>query len=224
MKSFVIGIGALLGLLASPVCDRIEGFLLAKRGLEPERRNGEKLFLPALMALLGALIAATAKTLPEAVFLFLAMMAAELIAVIDLHHRKIPNDLVIAVIALRLVFAVPALLGVESFPEFRWLPALLGMAACFVIFLLPALWSRKVGAGDIKLAAAMGFCLGISGSLAAVVLMGLFVLGYTFLQKRMPMLGAMKSMIPMGPFLAGAMMLVLLAGQLPDFQGILNLI
>jgi len=81
-------------------------------------------------------------------------------------------------------------------------------SVCFVIFFLPSLFGKQVGAGDVKLAAAMGFALGLTGSLYAIACMGALVLLYTFLDNRLPLAERLKSMIPMGPFLALGLVVV----------------
>ena len=69
--------------------------------------------------------------------------------------------------------------------------------------------SKSVGAGDIKLAAAVGFCLGIMNLLVAIVIMGICVLVYTLVQNKLAISAMLQSMIPMGPFIALAMIVVI---------------
>ena len=57
----------------------------------------------------------------------------------------------------------------------------------------------------MKLASAMGFALGLTGSLYAIACMGGLVLVYAVLDQSMPLPQRLKSMIPMGPFLALAL-------------------
>ena len=103
--------------------------------------------------------------------------------------------------------AVFGLIGLISFQIWQ---SLLGLAVCFVIFFLPSLFGKAVGAGDVKLASAMGFALGLVGSLYAVVCMGALVLLYALIDSRVPLPQRLKTMIPMGPFLALALIVVLL--------------
>ena len=84
--------------------------------------------------------------------------------------------------------------------------------------MIPAFLSKQVGAGDIKLAATVGFVLGLMGCMVTIVLMGILVIIYVILQKQMPILVIVKTMIPMGPFLAVSMMVVLLLPM--NFGGI----
>lgn len=184
------------------ICDAIEKRLLKARNLEYSQSSKENVLLLTVSALTGLLIMLLTPLSANTLYLFIVFMIAELTAVIDIHYRIIPNDLILALIIVRIVFAVPFLFGVPGFPEFKIWQSLLGLVVCFIIFSLPAAMSKKVGAGDIKLAAAMGFCLGLYLSLAAIVMMGLFVLAYSLVQNRMPTLSFFKSMIPMGPFIS----------------------
>ena len=56
----------------------------------------------------------------------------------------------------------------------------------------------------------MGFALGLTGSLYAVACMGLLVLAYIMIDKQVPLPQRLKEIIPMGPFLALALVVVLL--------------
>jgi prepilin signal peptidase PulO-like enzyme (type II secretory pathway) len=108
-----------------------------------------------------------------------------------------------------MVFGIFSMVGVSGFPEFNVLQSLAGLIAGFIIFAFPAVLSKNVGAGDIKLASAVGFSLGIMNLLYAIVLMGLCILAYAVLQSRMTFSTAIHSMIPMGPFIAMAMIVVI---------------
>ena len=90
--------------------------------------------------------------------------------------------------------------------------------------MLPALMSRQVGAGDIKLAAAIGLCLGLNDSLLCIVLMGVIVIVYVLAQQSMPLLNMIREMIPLGPFLCAAQCLVLLMRHIPALEGLTRLL
>ena len=214
-KILIILVGAALGVACKYVCDALIRALLSKREKEYSESKTEKICLFVIMAVFGALIMLAVPLSPETLFMFLLLIVCEAVAVIDMHTRLIPNELILSVLALAVVFGVPGLLGLRGFPAWKPLPALIGLVVCFLIFLLPAVFSKQVGAGDIKLAAAMGFCVGLWNSLFIIVLMGILVLIYVFLQHKAPILKFMASTIPMGPFLAVSMIAVLLAMKLP---------
>ena len=121
--------------------------------------------------------------------------------------RIIPNPAVLALFGVKLLLMGASLLNIPGAPPVRLLSSLGGMVACFLIFWAPGLVGKQVGPGDIKLAAAMGFLLGFSGALFAVVIMGALVLGYSVLQRKMPLLLFLQTNIPMGPFIAAGMMI-----------------
>lgn len=190
--------GAALKFVAAP----IKRALLKNRGLDSSETVVERRALPFMMALAGGLIAWRTGLTWRLAYMLAMLADCMLIAVIDVRHRVIPNELIIALIGLT---AVSGLLGVIKLDI---LSSLGGFACCFVLFLLPCLFAKKVGAGDVKLAAAMGFCAGLIGSLYAVALMGGLVLVYTLLEQRLSLAGSLKKLVPMGPFIAIALMVV----------------
>jgi prepilin peptidase CpaA len=84
----------------------------------------------------------------------------------DLRRRKLPNWLTLTGLAAGLALAAPH--GWHGL----WL-ATAGAALGFGV-LLPLLWMRGMGAGDVKLMAAFGALLGPSGVLPAAVLAAIF--------------------------------------------------
>lgn len=177
-------------------------FLLRQRGLKTGMERRQQWFLLAGMCAAGGLIAWRAGVSLRALYLLLLLVIAASVSFIDAKHRIIPNELVIA------VFALSAAFGILGAISFSFVSSLLGFAACFAVFLVPCIWKRKIGAGDVKFASAMGFALGLTNSLYAIVCMGAFVLAYSLLEQRIPAAQKMKTMIPMGPFLAAALVIV----------------
>ncbi len=176
--------------------------LLKRRGREPQAKCGLNGILIGCMAAAGGLIAWGAGVSFRALYLFLLLAAAAGVSWTDITCRLIPNELVLAVIGLA------ALFGLTGATEFHIWSSLLGLAVCFAVFLAPALWKRSVGAGDVKLAAAAGFALGLAGSLYAMALMGGLILLFAMLERGAPITETLKKQIPMGPFLAAALVAV----------------
>ncbi|HOP11196.1 MAG TPA: A24 family peptidase [Oscillospiraceae bacterium] len=193
---------ALLGAVLSYPVLLLNRQLLKNRGLESKEGKAEHIVLPIIMGLFGAVIGWRIGLTWETLYLYLVLFVCGSISCIDARHRIIPNELVFALLALTIAF------GAAGVTTIDWLSSLGGFAACFVLFLLPALFSKKVGAGDIKLAAAMGFCVGLMGSLYAITMMGILVLIYVAVQFRIPIVQRLKTMVPMGPFLAIALIAV----------------
>ena len=194
--------GAVLGAALAVPVRLICAFLLKQRGLAPEMEQKHFIILLLSLLLMGGVIGWRAGFSFHALYLLLILVVAACTFYIDAKHRVIPNDLVLAILILSAVF------GFSGAIPFQIWSSLLGFAACFVIFFLPGLFGKNVGAGDVKLAAAMGFALGLTGSLYAVACMGLLVLAYVLLDNHAPLLQRLKEMIPMGPFLAVALVVV----------------
>lgn len=135
------------------------------------------------------------------------------IAAIDIRWRVIPNRLVLpaAVGAIALAF----LTGLADADPARALGAVLGSAALFVVYLVPALIvPSAMGFGDVKLALLVGAVLGalgvqawVAGALAGFVVGA--VIGLVGLATRRVTL---RSRLPFAPaMLAGAWLVILLA-------------
>lgn len=204
MMQFVLPIllGAALGAALSVPAWLVSALLLRRRNIDSQLERKYRLLLAAAMALFGGAIGWRVGLSFGGLYRLLLMTVSACVFVIDAKHRVIPNELVLAILVLAAVF------GLTGTFSFQIWSSLVGLAACFVLFFVPSLFGKNVGAGDVKLAAAMGFALGLTGSLYAIVGMGVLVLAYLLLQVRVPMLERLKAVIPMGPFLALALVAV----------------
>lgn len=182
------------------------GYLLLRRGKTFSLTGKAKLLLGAADAAVGGILGLLIPEIPALLCGILLLIVCTVLSVTDWVHRLIPNPAVLAILALTLLFGVPALLGVPGFPSFRPLQSLIGLAVGLGLFALPGLFGKNVGAGDIKLAGAMGFFLGIYPMLLGLIVMGLLVIGYGLVQSRVPVLKFFRSYIPMGPFIAAGML------------------
>lgn len=203
-------IGFLLGAAAKPLSDVFSDKLLKARGKSLSISRFGIIAQTLISAFLGAGIGLILGTGIRALFLLLLLFIGNIVSTCDISCRTIPNETVLAMLVLKLIFGALALLRVCSIPSWQPLLSLAGFAVMAVIFFLPALKGGKVGAGDVKLAMAVGFASELMPGLLAVVFMGILVLAYGFVQKRLPSLGSMsaasflKSSFPMGPFLCAA--------------------
>ncbi|NLI54197.1 MAG: prepilin peptidase [Clostridiales bacterium] len=159
------------------------------------------IMIPCL-AVIGGVIGWRAGLTLRAIYLVLLLAVAAIVFYVDALHRIIPNELVLAIPVLAAGF------GLTGAIPFDIVSSLIGFAACFLVFFIPGVFGKKIGAGDVKLAAAMGFALGLTGSLYAVAGMGALVLLYVLFARGMPLAERLKSTIPMGPFLALALVVV----------------
>ena len=195
-------LGAGLGAALSVPVWLISKLLLKRRNIVLQLDMKHRILLTVSMALIGGVIGWRFGCTFGGLYRLLLLAVSASVFLIDAKHRIIPNELVLAILVLAAVF------GFSGTFSFQIWSSLLGLAACFVLFFLPSLFGKNIGAGDVKLAAAMGFALGLTGSLYAVAGMGVFVLGYLLLQVRVPVLERLKAVIPMGPFLALALVVV----------------
>lgn len=134
------------------------------------------------------------------------------LARIDQQKTIVPNKLLIAMLAVRAVLLV---IEIASYPEY-WKELLIssggGLAAGLILFLIAYVLSRKsIGMGDVKLAAVLGWYLGISliwwDLAVGLCCAGLYCV-IQLLRKKL----TMKDSIPLVPFLAIGTIVVLLLG------------
>ena len=183
---------AIIGYLESIVCEKGIVSLLNKRNRSIEMSKKEQRLLAAVMAAGGAVLGYKFDSVVMLVYSLVLLGISEMIAVIDWHHRIIPNELWQAIIFLKLAFCIPTFFGVEGFLQLNLWDSVLGIVVCFFVFAAPRLYKKAVGAGDIKLAAAIGFGLGLTNALLAIVLMGVCVLVYTTSKKNIAMLKVLE--------------------------------
>ena len=145
----------------------------------------------ASMVLMSALGLWTGNTL-GIIELMLVFCILACLSSVDNLIRKIPNELLAALLSLRIILLVTG--GkTGSFGA-----ALVGLAAGFMLFQLPAFLGISIGWGDVKLAAAAGFYLGLAGLFQAIAIMAL-VLGVYAIYLKLSAQGNLKTKVPMGP-------------------------
>ncbi len=205
-----IAIGVVLGATCKLICDTIEKRLLAKRGLEYKETKVQRIMLYIVMILLSVAVCLRFIEVTGIAYAIFILMACELVAVVDLKHRRIPNSVLLAMLVVRIMFGSLKMVGMISTPEFDILHAFGGLIVGFVVFAVPGLFGKSVGAGDVKFASCIGFCIGIMGLLYTVILMGMCILAYTIFQTNKALREMIYEIIPMGPFLALSMMVVMI--------------
>lgn len=202
ISNILIPIGlALLGAGAGVAALWLSRLLMRQRGLaESISRKWQIILCAALAVVFVASYLIGGFTATYAYLLCMATLTL-MISVIDIMHRLIPNQLILA------IFAITALFALTGWIEFDWLSSLAGLGVCFVIFLLPALLGKKIGVGDVKLAAAIGFAAGLMGSLFTIIVMGILII-CMMLYRYLPIVNSLKTMIPMGPYIMAAFMAI----------------
>ena len=178
------------------------GYLLGRRGHALAMAQKQRMLLIAGLVVSGGLIAWRTGVSYQSLYLFQLLLISTCIFYIDATTRLIPNELVLSILLLAAIF------GLAGQIRFHIWSSLLGLVACFAAFFLPSVFQQQIGAGDVKLAAAMGFALGFMNSLYAIACMGGILLLYLVIEKCLLLPTSLKSMVPMGPFLAVALMIV----------------
>ena len=194
----MIGIPA--GIIALRLADRIIGYKCCQKNIENKRnllsvRKWNFIFAgisTILWALAGLVIDKPYIALILALFFSMAIM----ISIIDLSIHIIPNELVLAMIALGVLFQ---LLYFDWKSLLIAIGCLLGLMGIFA-GLAAIIGFDKVGAGDVKLAGAMGLVLGYPYILTAVFVMSVAMLVYCVIGIFIGKL-SLVSMFPYGPFL-----------------------
>lgn len=145
--------------------------------------------------LVFALVGTLHESMINRIYYLLVFSLCTCISSVDFATRKIPNIILLLLMGIGIA---TCFLGDGSFLIGK---RLVGMFAASIVFMIPSYMKINVGNGDIKLAAVIGFMLGISGFLQAMIIMALGMLVYTvflYISKT----GTLKSMAPMGPFIS----------------------
>lgn len=128
----------------------------------------------------------------ECVFVFSTCLV---LSAVDFSIRKIPNELVILLTICSIGFILA-----HSSPD-NIMMHLNGFFAGTGIFLIPYLFGKQAGMGDLKYIAVIGFFLGYPNILYALLLMSISLLcyfAYVFIAKK----GSLYTYISMGPFIS----------------------
>ena len=133
-----------------------------------------------------------------------------IIAFIDINIRIIPNECVLLITVAGLLFQVMNY-GIKAL-----FPALISMVIMMTVFTSVAAFVGfgKVGAGDVKLAGAMGLALGYPLIITGVGIMALSLLAFIAVGMALKKI-ALATMLPLAPFItagyAGVLITLLIA-------------
>lgn len=193
----ISGIG--LGIAIPAISNRIVFYKEQKRNLKTDVQNLDKKVYGFLAVLNGLLWIYAGMMLDNTFIAILTAMistVAILIAAIDMRIRLIPNELVLLMLCLGMLFQIIL---------FGWvalLYACFSMAAIGLVFVIVGrlLGFEQVGAGDVKLSAAIGLVLGYPHIKIALIGMSaallVFCLGGLAVKKL-----NMQSTFPFAPFM-----------------------
>ncbi|MGV8906502.1 MAG: prepilin peptidase [Acetobacterium sp.] len=140
---------------------------------------------------------------PLSIQALLIISVCIVLSTVDISIKKIPNELILLTLIIGASFMVTDLQIGNIGMNF------LGFGLGFILFLLPAFIGKGAGWGDVKYAAAVGFCLGVYGFLTAIIIMTMVLLiftAYIILTGK----GNLKTKIALGPFMAFGFVSVLI--------------
>lgn len=152
-------------------------------------------------ALLFALCAFVAGNPLQIIYYLICISCIINISMVDLSIRRIPNELLLALLVSRLAYILLNWAVYHVNPKEELILSAIGIVCGFVLYTIPARFGTAIGSGDIKLSAVIGFLLGVVGYIQAMLIMAaimLIYLIYLLATKK----GNGKSYAPMGPALA----------------------
>jgi len=131
-----------------------------------------------------------------AVLVSMLFSVGGLIAIIDFQIRIIPNELVLAMLVMGILFQIRRF-GVGSLCT-----AGITMILMLLLFLAAGVVSGAgtVGGGDIKLAGVIGLTLGYPFTVTALLMMSVAMVGYSTVGLMLQRI-TLRSMIPLAPFM-----------------------
>ncbi|MDP4118847.1 MAG: prepilin peptidase [Bacillota bacterium] len=201
-------VAVLLGGFVGFLLEKITVNLINKRVKEPinHRFSGsvKKTILWMLISASGWVIAVAIGGLSAQTVEFALLFSACLVlSAVDISIRKIPNEIIVFILIIGFAFTVIN----NNFNIIQ--NRIIGLIAGFVIFYLPSLIGMGAGLGDVKFAAAVGFCLGVYNFLTAVFVMTIVLLIYT-IYLYVTGKGNLKTKVALGFFLAAGFVVVML--------------
>lgn len=201
MITAFIGIAA--GLFIVPLSEKVSAYKLSFKN---EKLKESAFFsawtvLAAFALLNGAvwyLLARFYVSLPSLIIACVIAFLAITVAIIDARIHIIPNEAVIVLAVLGLTLQT-IMFGFKKGLLFSFLTMLGAMLIFITVGLIIGL--GKVGAGDVKLAGAMGAVLGLTGIAAGLAVLAVTILAFILIGLLVNKLN-IKSMFPYAPFLS----------------------
>ena len=130
------------------------------------------------------------------------------LAIVDYLIRKIPNELLLALLVTKVVFIVISLITKEGNFVDTLFNSALGLVIAATVFSIPSFLHISMGAGDVKFAGVIGFCFGFSMFFVSMILMAV-ILSFYFIYLLITHKGNLKTAIAMGPYLATGVILTM---------------
>lgn len=212
--------GGFLGIVAGLAFQQISAFQIKRRTDETAKietvNNPVVVVLwVVISALLFGLIYYLEKDPAKRVEKILYISIAISIAVVDMDIKKIPNFSVLALLIIKVVSMVYAIVKGGEVVNIIF-PAVIGLAVGFFLYQIPMLFHIPIGTGDVKYCGAIGFCLGIFSFIQAALIMAIALLLY-LLYLVSTKKGSIKTAVPMGPYLSLGVVITILYPILDKF-------
>ena len=207
--------GTVLGLLAGFVFNRLAIMQIAKRSKDPQNQNALKKPVVLIVWLIGSAILFNAiiyrqdgQISPKTIEYLIYVSVLLNISAVDFIIRKVPNELLLLLLLTKAIFVTVDLVNKVPLWNALVIPAI-GLVVGLILFTIPSIIKISIGAGDVKLSAVIGFCLGYLlyfQSMALMSVMLLVYLAFLLITKK----GSMKTLTSMGPYLAFGCVLTML--------------
>ena len=205
---------SLIGAMSAYLSFHLMSRMKKRRGLTEDLSKTGRMISYLVLVLSGTAVGITVDGIFASVCAIAFIVICNIAAAMDIKFRIIPNEAIISLFALKLITLLSHLTGFSQLIAFDIMQSLLGLIICFAVFTIPGFLGKTVGAGDVKFASAMGFFLGIRYALLGIVLMGLIIIGFSIIQRKVPFLTYLKTAIPIGPFISLGMCFVLIGAPL----------
>lgn len=203
-------IGIIAGYLVPSLSFKIMEYKKGKGKVESRQAllysRFSKLILCIFSGVVWTLLGMRISNLFVALLIGILIILGLIIIFIDIQIRIIPNELVMALVVIGILFQILSY-GVRSF-----MIAILCMIVMMIIFTSVAgfVGFGKVGAGDVKLSGAMGVVLGYPLVITAVEIMVIVLLAFVaigFVLKKI----FLSTMLPLAPFMISGFIFALIS-------------
>ncbi len=196
--------GILLGLVTIPLSKKLTLSRTDDPGMAaPLNKTSFKLLAVVLGLIAAAGIVFTSESYSLMIRDLLLLIPIFSIAFVDSLVRKIPNPLLLAMLAIdfvSLIYEAVQLNDPDEVIDFIFKP-IIGVTIGMIVCIIPSILKIPMGAGDIKYSGVIGFTVYAFGYFQAMVLMAVLVaLFWAYLKATKK--GSIKTQVPMGPFLS----------------------
>jgi len=194
-----LSLGLLIGYMTPMISLKIIEYKKKAESIKTAKQLFNRFINVLIILLNGAawyFIASTVDNIFAAVIICIQISLGIIFAYIDIKIRIIPNELILVLLALGITFQ-SFNYGLEGV-----LGSIISMIFIMIVFTALATFMGlgKVGAGDVKLAGAIGFALGYPSIITAMGAMAAVLLSFILIGLAIKKI-RMTTMLPLAPFL-----------------------